>query len=62
MRNGVFLTGHGRSLFDDFRRIPSLVAGFVVKPAVFLGALTSRPDHTVKSEAALLWGKRGSAA
>jgi hypothetical protein len=53
MRNGVFLTGHGPSLFDDFRRIPRIVAGFVLKPVDFFAALTSRPDRAVESEAAL---------
>jgi hypothetical protein len=53
MRNGVFLTGTGRSLFDDFRSMPRLVAGFVVRPVVFLGALTSRLVGTIESEAAL---------
>jgi hypothetical protein len=38
MRNGVFLTGHGRSLFEDFRRLPRLLAGIVVKPIYSLGA------------------------
>lgn len=42
MRNGVFLTGYGRSLLDDFRRMPGLVAGFVVKPAFFSATLASR--------------------
>jgi hypothetical protein len=38
MRNGVFLSGHGRSLLDDFRRVPRLLAGFVLKPlALFTG-------------------------
>ncbi len=41
MRNGVFLTGTGRSLFDDFRRMPRLVAGFVARPLNFFTALTS---------------------
>jgi hypothetical protein len=37
MRNGAFLTGCGRSLFDDFRHMPGLVAGFIVKPvAIFV--------------------------
>lgn len=53
MRNGVFLTGSGRSLFDDFRRIPRLVAGFVVKPVVFLAALASDAGRTAESESAL---------
>ena len=41
MRNGVFLSGHGRSLLDDFRRIPRLVAGFVLKPLVFIAGLNN---------------------
>src|SRR5581483_2906929 len=53
MRNGVFLTGQGRSLADDFRRMPGLVLGFVFKPIAFLSALTSRPDAAIESEAAL---------
>jgi|SRR5579863_789948 len=32
MRNGVFLSGQGRSLFEDFRRLPRLVAGIVTRP------------------------------
>ena len=39
MRNGVFLSGHGRSLQDDFRRIPRLVTGFVLMPVVYLASL-----------------------
>jgi hypothetical protein len=44
MRRGVFLTGqgHGRSLGDDFRRIPRLVAGFVVAPFGWIAALAGR--------------------
>lgn len=38
MRNGVFLTGQGRSLLEDFRRLPRLFAGIVVKPLYSLGA------------------------
>jgi hypothetical protein len=53
MRNGVFLTGTGRSLSDDFRRMPRLVAGFVVRPVVLLSAFTSRLARTIESEAAL---------
>jgi hypothetical protein len=53
MRNGVFLTGQGRSLSDDFRRVPRLVLGFVLKPVAFFNALTSRPANAVESEAAL---------
>ena len=36
MRRGVFLTGRGFSLLDDFRRIPRLVAAFVAAPAVLI--------------------------
>lgn len=53
MRNGVFLTGTGRSLFDDFRRMPRLIAGFIVKPVVFLVALTSAPGRGIESETAI---------
>jgi hypothetical protein len=53
MRNGVFLTGSGRSLFDDFRRVPRLIAGFVCKPVTFLAALATRPARSMESEAAL---------
>ena len=53
MRNGVFLTGQGRSLSDDFRRIPRLIAGFILKPIVFFAAFTSRPARTIESEAVL---------
>jgi hypothetical protein len=53
MRNGVFLTGHGRSLLDDFRRIPRLIAGFVLRPVAFFAALTSRPTRAIESEGAL---------
>jgi hypothetical protein len=53
MRNGVFLTGHGRSLADDFRRIPRLVAGFAAKPFTLLAASISRPARALESDAAL---------
>jgi hypothetical protein len=36
MRRGVFLTGRGCSLGDDFRRIPRLVAAFVAAPVLLL--------------------------
>ena len=42
MRNGVFLTGCGRSLADDVRRIPRLVAGFVSIPFVSLAKWSTR--------------------
>jgi hypothetical protein len=48
MRNGAFLTGYGRSLFDDFRRMPGLVAGFVVKPATLFIPLIARSAHPVE--------------
>lgn len=53
MRNGVFLTGHGRSLRDDFRRIPHLLAGFVSKPFVQLATRIARPTRALESDAAL---------
>ena len=53
MRNGTFLTGTGRSLYNDFRRIPRLVAGFVVKPVVVLLALTSSSARAAEPDAAL---------
>ena len=53
MRNGVFLTGHGRSLADDFRRIPRLIAGFVSKPFVLLASWVARPSGALESDAAL---------
>ena len=54
MRNGVFLTGSGRSLFDDFRRVPRLVVGFVVRPVVFVAGLASRPTRDGQAEAGAL--------
>jgi hypothetical protein len=39
MRQGAFLTGTGRSLADDFRRMPWIVAGFVMRPVVLLRRL-----------------------
>jgi hypothetical protein len=53
MRRGVFLTGHGRSLFDDFRRIPRLIAGFVVALVALFALLAGRPTRAAESEAAL---------
>jgi len=52
MRRGVFLTDQGRSLADDFRRIPRLVAGFVIAPYTFAIALTGRVARAAESEAA----------
>jgi len=43
MRHGTFLTGErGRSLADDFRRIPKLALSFVVSPVAFLLSVPSR--------------------
>lgn len=54
MRNGVFLTGRGRSLADDFRRIPRLILGFLLKPITLFAAFALRPAApTIESEAAL---------
>lgn len=53
MRNGVFLTGQGRSLADDFRRVPGLIAGFVAKPFTLLATSISRPTRVLESDAAL---------
>lgn len=53
MRRGVFLTGHrGRSLLDDFRRIPRLIAGFVAVPILSLTALAGRFGRDAESEVA----------
>ena len=51
MRNGVFLTGRGRSLADDFRRIPRLVAGFISRPFTLLPSLVARPGRALESDA-----------
>jgi hypothetical protein len=53
MRNGAFLTGHGRSLWEDFRRMPRLAAGFFLRPMVFFVAMTTRPARPVESEGAM---------
>jgi hypothetical protein len=43
MRRGAFLTGHsGRTLVDDFRRMPRLIAGFVTAPVALLAGLGTR--------------------
>jgi hypothetical protein len=54
MRRGVFLTGEGqgRSLGDDFRRIPRLLAGFVIAPYTLAVALAGRMAREAESEAA----------
>jgi hypothetical protein len=53
MRRGVFLTGQGRSLADDFRRMPRLIAGFVIAPYTLMSGLAGRTSRAVESEAAL---------
>jgi hypothetical protein len=53
MRNGAFLTGHGRSLWEDFRRMPKLVAGFILRPMAFFLAVTTRPARAMESEGAV---------
>lgn len=53
MRRGVFLTNQGRSLTDDFRRIPRLLVSFVAMPAVLLTSLGNRSGSAAESEAAL---------
>jgi hypothetical protein len=54
IRRGVFLTNHrGRSLIEDFRRMPRLITGFVVAPIVLLTALATRLSIKAESEVAL---------
>jgi hypothetical protein len=53
MRRGVFLSGQGRSLLDDFRRIPRLVAGFVASPVKLAMSLAGRAEEAAESEAVL---------
>jgi hypothetical protein len=54
MRRGVFLTNHrGRSLLDDFRRMPRLILGFVIAPAVIFMAVAARIVSEAESEAVL---------
>lgn len=57
MRRGVFLTGQGRSLLDDLRRIPRLIAGFVFLPVAFASGLclrlSLRLTRGIESQAAL---------
>lgn len=54
MRRGAFLTGKGhRTLVDDFRRMPRLVAGFVVRPVVFALGLIERRARVFQAGTAL---------
>ena len=52
MRRGVFLSGQGRSLGGDFRRIPRLIAGFVATPVTLAISLAGRSETAAESEAA----------
>jgi hypothetical protein len=53
MRRGALLTGDsGHSLAHDFRRMPALVVGFVVKPFAALPALAARLVRALNAEAA----------
>lgn len=52
MRRGAFLTGQGRSLSGDFRRMPRLVAGFVLRPAALFSAPAGRLVRMLESGAA----------
>jgi hypothetical protein len=53
MRRGVFLSGRGLSIRDDFRRIPRLLTAFVLAPVVLLRSLAIRPSTAAESEVAL---------
>jgi hypothetical protein len=54
MRRGAFLTGEkGQALIEDLRRMPQLIAGFVLEPVRFLSDLASRPSRRAESEAVL---------
>jgi hypothetical protein len=53
MRRGVFLSGQGRSLRDDFRRIPRLVLGFITAPATLAMPQAGRAESAAESEAVL---------
>jgi hypothetical protein len=56
MRCGVFLTGRGQSLGEDFRKIPQLMAGFVAAPVSMalpaalslIGSTNGRGEAAVK--------------
>jgi len=51
MRRGVFLSGQGRSLGGDFRRIPRLLAGFVAAPVLVAISLAVRSASAAEPEA-----------
>jgi hypothetical protein len=53
MRRGVFLSGCGRSLADDFRRVPGLVVRFVIAPFTMASSWGNRANRATESEATL---------
>ncbi len=53
MRRGVFLTGRDLSLFDDFRRVPRLIADSVVRHAAIISSLALRLARSTGSQSAL---------
>lgn len=54
MRRGVFLTGHaGRTLADDFRRMPRLVLEFALRPYALASGFSARLVRAAESEGAL---------
>ncbi len=53
MRRGVFLTGRGCSLGDDFRRIPRLIAAFVAAPVAILASFAARAERAAEPEVSL---------
>lgn len=53
MRRGVFLTGRGRTLLDDFRSVPRLLAGFVLKPVAAVSPASLRALQSIESQIAL---------
>jgi hypothetical protein len=53
MRRGVFLTGCGRSLADDFRRIPHLIAGLVLRPVAAVSPQSLRVLRSIESQIVL---------
>ena len=54
MRRGAFLTGRvGRSLASDFRRMPRLIAGFILKPFALLAEMRTSAGQTVEPDATM---------
>ena len=53
MRRGAFLTGReGRSIRNDFRRVPQLILGSIVAPIALLSAGMGRLMRVKGAEAA----------